>query len=1100
MLAGSLWGQEISPIHYTGTGTLYRTCTVEGGGVASEQVPLEGDFYTISYGNALRGLKVVSINPSYGPLIGHDDGELDGDPPYPPPTPVYPKYDPPWDTTNTIWGSGPYLGVEYIGIQDGVGEWGNEIGMVAASWEDFDTTVMVTGTLKTAELSLRRLEVTTNEYEHVWTEESGGEVIQHTQTWTYVSSDEYVFEKLTPFGLGMDALLLDCEGDVEVLFNLDDGDSEWENAEPGTPLGTNMMISTGYRSTARISLPGGRIVTIKEMTQLRIDVFFHEEKATEVELLLRIGSVNAVVKQSSDKKVISETSFKVRTPTPTISVRGTQFSINVNSNGAGILHMVEGVVDGLTTNAAGGTVTQTVYAGDRVVFSSNSIDSVTDTRQSRSVVFDFGWDERARWRLDDDRWALTDGRLQFEGQGRGGRSRALLAREFLGVDMDFNCAASVTTNWGLQFGIQESATNRFELTIDAVGNWRLEGWTNGVMELLRQGTDAGLGSSSSNRLSIDRCEASFSCNGSELFHITHATPIEGKIGFFADDAAGSAVELDTLNLTIHYVDSDDDGLEDVLEGELIGDPELPVFSLEDVDDDTDLDGDGYGLALEQECWTDPTDLQSHPGTCCGTVQLQRVWTRLHGNSSFNRFYDAHLLDSNRIWVAGYSWGPMDGAAGTQADAMVAELDGDGQLQSSFLFGDAAGADYLYGVSLMSDGRLAVCGETGGGFDGWTNAGSNDAFVAVLSTNGILEWSRWIGSAGDDQLRDLVVMGNGDIAVVGRIYGDLPSHEIAGTSDGVVAMYSPEGALRWMNFWSSTNSDNVAAVLEDLNGELILGGFAGGELDGQVPMGTVDVCCRRMTTNGWADQPRLAGTAGNEYAFNGAADLDRRGDVLLGSRTHGDVWADAGRGNGDAMLTRFPTSGESAQSWTWGTTNRDEVSAVHVMANGLIAVATVSNGDWPDHAGAGDYDAALHVFDCNGHLVAQDFLGTTGYDYPYALVSTGNRLMMLGHTSGDLNGEVNNGERDGFIVSWEVQMDAPVPADVPPFHIQDIQSDSEGLQLEWPLQIGTSHRVEWSTNPATGYQMVTSGIRRSCILTNVPPHLDQKGFFRVFRYR
>jgi len=1086
ILGGNLYGQEISPIHFTGTGVLHRVLTVEGGGTASEEVKIEGDFHTIAYGNALRG-EVVEHNPSYGPLIGHDDGQLDGDPPYPPPTPRYPKYSSPYILTNTTWGSGSYMGVEYIAIQ--------EEGHIDSSWEDYGDFVTVTGTLKRSSLSFRRLEIATNEYTHTY--QVGDDT--HTQSWTYVVSDEYIFEKLTPFGDGPTALLVDFDGDVEILLNPENEEEEWEEAERGILLSSNVMVSTGYRSTARILFADGRVVTLKEMTQIRISMFYDEELTPAVDLILRVGSLNAVVKKAEDRRVISETSFNVRVPSPCFGVRGTQFDVTVSSNGAGVIHVAEGIVDALTTNAAGHSVTQTLYAGHCAVFSSNHIDSVSDTRQTRSIAFDFTPDERARWRFDDDRWALRNDHLEFRGQERGGRPRALLSHEFQGVELDFVCTISGGTNWGIQFGEWPNQTNRFEISIGTGGAWSLERWSNGVPEQIQQGVHAALNSGGTNRLSIDRCEAAFSCQGTKLFRITHTTPIEGLMGFYVEDGQSATLDLTHLNLAIRYIDNDGDGLGDVMEGNLAADVTLPILNLDAIDGDTDLDGDGYSHAQEQDYWTDPENPLSNPATCCGTVQLSRAWTRLYGNSSFNRFYDALLVDSNHLYVTGYSYGPIDGAAGTQADALLTALDGDGEVQWSVLFGDAQSNDYGYGIAQMPDGKLALCGETQGGFDGWTNAGGRDVFVAVFSTNGVRQWSRFIGSPGDDLVRDLACSQQGELTIAGRLEGNLPSHEISGTSDGVAATFASNGVLRWMHFWDSTNSDYTVAAAVDANGDVILGGYVGGEIDEQPLIGGYDLCMQRVTPQGWAQPASLAGTAANDFSFNGAGDLDSNGDYLLGARTHGAIHANVERGDGDAMVTRFPASGEPASAFTWGTAGREEITAVHVMENGLIAVAMISNGDWPDYSCAGDYDAILHVFDPGGHLVAQDFMGTTGFEYPYELMSCGNRLYMVGHSNGDLNGQVNHGGRDGFIVCWTLQIDAPTPPEAPPFQINSFDTDEQGLWIAWPPRMGARHRVEWATNLYSEFQVITSNLECACIWTNFPVTQDRKQYFRVIQY-
>ncbi len=58
------------------------------------------------------------------------------------------------------------------------------------------------------------------------------------------------------------------------------------------------------------------------------------------------------------------------------------------------------------------------------------------------------------------------------------------------------------------------------------------------------------------------------------------------------------------------------------------------------------------------------------------------------------------------------------------------------------------AEYANGVATDSSDNVYVTGETAGGLDG-TNAGSQDLFVVKYYGNGTKDWTKQLGTSGDD---------------------------------------------------------------------------------------------------------------------------------------------------------------------------------------------------------------------------------------------------------------------------------------------------------------------------------------------------------------
>ncbi|MDR2020368.1 MAG: FecR domain-containing protein [Treponema sp.] len=148
------------------------------------------------------------------------------------------------------------------------------------------------------------------------------------------------------------ALIRDIRGTVEIKSP---GNTAWEPAVAGQELEQKTIVSTGFKSTAIISL-GASSIMVRPLTRLTVEEIVRSQEADQVSLFLQTGRVRASVNPPTGGRV----NFTVRSPTVTASVRGTVFdfdTINLRV-GAGNVYFI----------GAGGTAMQvtegrTAHAG-----------------------------------------------------------------------------------------------------------------------------------------------------------------------------------------------------------------------------------------------------------------------------------------------------------------------------------------------------------------------------------------------------------------------------------------------------------------------------------------------------------------------------------------------------------------------------------------------------------------------------------------------------------------------------------------------------------------------------------------------------------------
>lgn len=117
---------------------------------------------------------------------------------------------------------------------------------------------------------------------------------------------------------GPTAILSGIKGKVEVKS----AQGSWAPATEGMTIGLSSTISTGYDSTATLTIEKSTIV-VKPLTRLTLDKLLEKSAGSvSASTYLRVGSVQAKVKASVPG---TPQDFKVQSPYSTASVRGTEF-------------------------------------------------------------------------------------------------------------------------------------------------------------------------------------------------------------------------------------------------------------------------------------------------------------------------------------------------------------------------------------------------------------------------------------------------------------------------------------------------------------------------------------------------------------------------------------------------------------------------------------------------------------------------------------------------------------------------------------------------------------------------------------------------------
>lgn len=276
-------------------------------------------------------------------------------------------------------------------------------------------------------------------------------------------------------------------------------------------------------------------------------------------------------------------------------------------------------------------------------------------------------------------------------------------------------------------------------------------------------------------------------------------------------------------------------------------------------------------------------------------------------------------------VSGMLPGAQDPSYGSLGggDALVLMISEDGTPVWARQFGTAA-ADAALGVVATPTGDGVVAGYTDGALEG-PSSGGRDAWVSRFDPQGHQRWVTQIGSAGDDELRGVTTVGearrgNELFIAAGSTTGDIDAEGILehhGGADALVAAFSSNGTLEWLNQFGGEGDEYVNDIVADGNtvylvgttsggyGELLENGGEGGGVDGFIT--AVDVAAGVELWTG------RFGTPADEMVL-GATTTDD-GLLVVSGATAGQLADTPPAGGLDGFLLAIPlmSSGGGAAS-------------------------------------------------------------------------------------------------------------------------------------------------------------------------------------------
>ena len=275
-----------------------------------------------------------------------------------------------------------------------------------------------------------------------------------------------------------------------------------------------------------------------------------------------------------------------------------------------------------------------------------------------------------------------------------------------------------------------------------------------------------------------------------------------------------------------------------------------------------------------------------------------LWQRQFGGPLWDRAFDVAAFDGG-VYVSGYTFGDIgDDPAPGGGDAFAARFDDQGERAWLVQFGTDR-TDWGQGAATAPDGSLYVTGFTEGDLAG-PNRGERDAFVARLTSDGEIDWTRQFGGPATDWTQGVGTDARGNVYLTGITDGQAGAEtEHTGDRDGLLASYTPQGELRFVTQIGTEGADSLFEVRVHADGIVATGSTTGSfEAAAAANEGERDGILVRFDNAGALIDVAVLGTAEQDDLTGLAIAPDGR--IVFGGHTSGDL-AESSRGGSDLIV-------------------------------------------------------------------------------------------------------------------------------------------------------------------------------------------------------
>lgn len=364
-----------------------------------------------------------------------------------------------------------------------------------------------------------------------------------------------------------------------------------------------------------------------------------------------------------------------------------------------------------------------------------------------------------------------------------------------------------------------------------------------------------------------------------------------------------------------------------------------------------------------------------------------------------------------------------------------------QMKGEIVFSKTFGGgldEKITGVVSTPDGGFIVIGDTkSSDGDIFKEHEQNEIWVIKLDANGEKVWSKTIGGSDNDYGMSIIATTDGNYAIAGysaSSNGDVPNN--LGMHDFFIAKISGDGNLIWSKNYGFMGHEHAHKIIETKDGGFFVAGFAeysgiedtgqtgdngeGHSMRAAAPMhGVGEYFGIRLDSNGNFKWYRYFGGSQNDRV-NDIVEAEDGGLLMVGSSESNNFDVMHNRGSYDFWVVKLDATGKLHWKENYGGSGIDQAYSICKTGNNSYLIAGRTNStDGDVSKPIGNFDAwVIHIND-HGHLIWNKTFGGSEFDVATTIKKVSNgRFVVTGNTRSSFETQTNRGEND----FWAFEID------------------------------------------------------------------------------
>lgn len=353
------------------------------------------------------------------------------------------------------------------------------------------------------------------------------------------------------------------------------------------------------------------------------------------------------------------------------------------------------------------------------------------------------------------------------------------------------------------------------------------------------------------------------------------------------------------------------------------------------------------------------------------------------------------------------------------NGLIVKYDNNNNILWNVFYG-GNGHEEFYDVLVVDDGYIAVGYTASTDIEGLTNNGSNDGLIIKLDKDGNIVWQTLIGGTGDDYIHAIREMTDGNLVVVGRSassqIGDLTNN---GGLDGFIGLVSNNGELIDSNLYGGSQDDAFYDLEIGKNGIYAVG-YSNSDIGSHTNLGMQDAILVRYDDNLDDEWEVFYGNTKSDM-YRGIKKTIDDEFIVIGFNTNSKNDSSEPLST-NGVLVKYDEDGNIKWSKVYGGSGSDSFEKVEVMKSGDYLV--VGKGYSKDLEGVinnGDQESFIVLYNSNGEMLLHKWIGGTALDIlTDATIIDNNEFVAVGYThSSEIEGVEHKGGADGMVVNGKL---------------------------------------------------------------------------------